>query len=70
MSIGPHLAPPASTTDCPVIRCGMHYRAAAWLDVGDVATLKDWMPAIEYARVKTWRGCTCQLYERIKAAVA
>jgi hypothetical protein len=68
MSIGSHLAPPGST-DCPVVRCGMHYRASAWLAQGEFETLKDWLPAIEYARGKTWRGCTCQLYERIKAAV-
>lgn len=70
MSIGSHLAPPGSSRDCPVVRCGMHYRASAWLEQGEVETLKDWLPAIEYARGKTWRGCTCQLYERIKAAVA
>jgi hypothetical protein len=55
---------------CAVWRCGMHFRANAWLEQGDLATLREWLPAIEQARVKTWARCTCALYDRIVAALA
>ena len=54
---------------CPADSCGMHLRFAVWLADGALADLRTFAPTMDIYRTRTWRVCTCRLYERVHEAL-
>lgn len=55
-------------TLCPV-KCIMHRSAVLHLEAGGIQFLASRMDLFGVLAERAWRRCTCQLWERIQAAV-
>lgn len=55
-------------TPCPVT-CPYHLKAEKWLKMGAVRQLRDLQDVWHVMRERAWKGCACQLFERIQQAV-
>ena len=47
----------------------MHFRMSTWLAEGNHAVLREFWPVVPHYLARSWRSCTCQLYERLRAVV-
>ena len=59
-----------TTARCPAAaRCRWHDRAKLWLATGQTRRVSDNKDILLVLLERAWRGCTCGLVKRVKAAL-